>query len=406
MSDRSRPPVTIPRAYNNVRRVGCRSKRRPAVAGAWTLPGQTKKKNNHFVPQTYLRRFCSVSERQVGLYNLKSGRAVETAPIKSQCARDYFYTKNPIFEDRFSEIEGLHKRLFSNVIENEQVPPPGSPERSELSIAIMFQAGRTISEVERINHIYNEFGKAILRNRFHGQARMLNYLSQVKIEPQDAVIDAIGQHIAMYPLIDDLDCTLFINHTEEDFVTSDHPIAMCNSMPPSSPHGANLGFASRGLIILFPMTPRALLFLSDREVYKIEKSSSNVAVLADRRDAVELNIAQCFNAHENLYFASSARVQGTLEAFNKRRDTLRKARPAVTKTPMIAEGRQRLLLQMPEQPRRLALPKAVKIRYAAKKVKYQIGDSFVRDYARTTAVEIELRRLEKLREEAMRKAGE
>jgi hypothetical protein len=63
------------------------------------VSNQPKKKNNHFVPQSYLRRFCSVSERHVGLFNLKSGRTVETAPIKSQCARDYFYTKNPIFEE-------------------------------------------------------------------------------------------------------------------------------------------------------------------------------------------------------------------------------------------------------------------------------------------------------------------
>jgi hypothetical protein len=64
-----------------------------------------KKKNNHYVPQSYLRRFRSVSDRQVGLFNLKSEHHVETAPIKSQCSKDYFYTKNPLFEDEFSKLE-------------------------------------------------------------------------------------------------------------------------------------------------------------------------------------------------------------------------------------------------------------------------------------------------------------
>ena len=37
------------------------------------------KKNNHFVPRSYLKRFCSGSERQIGLYNLNSGQSVDNA---------------------------------------------------------------------------------------------------------------------------------------------------------------------------------------------------------------------------------------------------------------------------------------------------------------------------------------
>ncbi len=68
------------------------------------MPGEPNRKNNHFVPQSYLKRFKSVSEKQVGLFNLKSGLIVETAPIKSQCSRDYFYTNNPVFEHMFGDL--------------------------------------------------------------------------------------------------------------------------------------------------------------------------------------------------------------------------------------------------------------------------------------------------------------
>jgi hypothetical protein len=107
------------------------------------LSSQPKKKNNHFVPRSYLQRFCSGSDRQIALYNLKSGRTVEAAPIKSQCSRDYFYTKNPIFEQNFSKIEGEQKRLLSDIIASQSVPAHGSSDRGLLSIGVMFQAGRT-----------------------------------------------------------------------------------------------------------------------------------------------------------------------------------------------------------------------------------------------------------------------
>ena len=122
------------------------------------------------------------------------------------------------------------------------------------------------------------------------------------------------------------------------------------------------------------------------------------------QEAVELNLAQCFNAYENLYFASSNRVRKTLEAFRKKRDSLRRARPTLKETPIPTDGsRKQVLLEMPNQVRRLILPKMVETRLAVKKANYVLGDAFVRDPMRTTAVKAELDRLQKLREQATKK---
>jgi Protein of unknown function (DUF4238) len=215
-------------------------------------------------------------------------------------------------------------------------------------------------------------------------------------------MEAVIQHIVMYPLIDDLDRTLFINKSKEEFLTSDHPTALCNNLPATSaPYGANTGFSSRGLIILFPLSPHALLFLSDSEVYRVPKNDDGAAVIAQSKEVVELNLSQCFNAFENLYFASANRVQETLAAFGKRREFLRKARPSLKETPLSSEGgRKRMLFEMPSQAWRLILPKIVTIRHAVKKSKYILGDASVRDPARTAVVRAELDRVEKLREQA------
>jgi hypothetical protein len=48
----------------------------------------------------------------------------------------------------------------------------------------------------------------------------------------------------------------------------------------------------------------------------------------------------------------------------------------------------------------MVLPASVELRLAARKEKYRKGDAFVRDPMRVRAVEMELDRLEKLREPA------
>jgi hypothetical protein len=371
------------------------------------LPFQPKKKNNHFVPRSYLQRFCSISERQIGFYNIKSGLIREDAPIRSQCSRDYFYTKNPLFEDEFGKIEGAQTALLKKIIDSQGMPEHGSADRRSLSSLVMFQAGRTAATAAHVNHLIDQFGKAALRHHLtkKGDADLLELLPKVKISKTNAVMDAIGQHLAMSPLIDDLDGTLLFNDTEENFLTSDHPVVLCNSMPAIRPCDRGTGFSSRGLIILYPISPRALIFFCDAEVYRIEKNSVGCSLLERKRDVLELNLKQFGNAHENVYFSSSADVQETLGTFRKKPEEVRPPRANVEETPVISEGNRRgILLTIVPQVKRLPLPKVAQLRYAARTGKYKIGDGRVRDPLRAYYVEEELNRLEAMGKAAMKKA--
>jgi hypothetical protein len=373
------------------------------------LASPPKKKNNHFVPRSYLRRFCSQTDRQIGLYNIKSGRVVEAAPIKSQCSRDYFYTTNPIFEEQFGKIESAQDRLLSNLISLQMVPGHETSDRSLLSHVVIFQAGRTAATVEDADHLTNQFGKALLHHSLQrdGKTDLLEILPKVVISDPNALMQAVNQHLLMYPLIDDLDVTLFLNDTSEDFLTSDHPVVLCNNLPASHAVAPTIGFASRGLGIVYPVSPRALLFFSDREVYKVEKNASGASTLKRARDVVEFNLAQCGRAFENVYFASLPRVEATLEAFRKDSDAVRPPRPALREIPMRTEdNRSGILLDSPRHVPRLSTPRAVQLRRAAKTGKYKIGNGLVRDPMRAKIVEAELRHWEKIREEALRKGEE
>jgi hypothetical protein len=363
-------------------------------------------KNNHFVPRRYLKRFRSISDRQVALYNLKSRRIIDHAAIGDQCYRNYFYTKNPAFEKTFTTLEGSHEGLYERMIAEEFAPVPESPDRHTLSAAIMFQEGRTVTTVDRATHLASEVIKSVLRIKLEkeGKTDLVEFLPGVKITLPDAVMDAILQHLVMYPLINDLDCTLFVNRTTEDFLTCDHPIALGNNMRAASPSSGASGFSSRGLMIAVPLSPHAFVLLSDREVYKVTRNGRGVAYLTNQSEVVGLNLAQCAIARTNLYFATEARVRKTLDEFEKRKEALRLQPPPMVETPMQGEGRTRILLGMERPTQHLTLPEVVQLRAAAKTGRYALGNDFVRDPLRTAAVRAELNRVQKLREAATERA--
>ena len=267
----------------------------------------------------------------------------------------------------------------------------------------MFQSGRTATTVATLDHLSEQFGKAILQKSLErrGERDLLEYLPKVRIvTTTSALMYTIAEHITIRPLIDDLECSLFVNATNEDFITSDHPVAMCNSLPASYPSERRTGFASRGLIILYPISPRGLIFLSDREIYNVEKTAAGVCTLRRGRDVVELNLAQCAGAYENLYFASPERVLGTLEAFRKHPDALRPPPPALREVPLQLDDKsRRILFDMPRDARRLPLPKVVQFRHAVKTGRHKVGDAVIRDAQRVAVVETALDRARTLAEE-------
>ena len=238
----------------------------------------------------------------------------------------------------------------------------------------MLQAGRTVTAAAHDDHILNEFGKAVLRKQLEKDQRndLLELLPEVRLKVPHGVIEAMARHLPMYPLLGDLDMTLFVNECKEDFLTSDHPIALCNNLPASASRGANIGYSSRGLIILFPLSPHVLLFLSDREVYKVAKDERDVSIIRNLRDAVALNLPQCFNAYENLYFANKEKVPETLAAFGRRREDLRAPPASVVEIPaMSTAGRKGVLLTMPPPNRRMVLPATVELRTRGQKREIQ-----------------------------------
>ena len=102
-----------------------------------------QKANQHFVPQFYFRYF-SENGKSICALNRDKGTVIESASIKGQASKKYFYGDADI-EDRLSEIEGL----FSDALREIRVSfsfEDCTPENYVLLLQnIMLQKSRTMS---------------------------------------------------------------------------------------------------------------------------------------------------------------------------------------------------------------------------------------------------------------------
>src|SRR5262249_46999455 len=102
-------------------------------------------KNQHFVPQFYLRNFSADTKRRATcLFNFGIGQSIPNASIRNQCSRDYWHgDEDPIFEDSVRGLEGLGAAAIKACILTDQLH-----KLRTLKTFTMFQLGRTVFSAE------------------------------------------------------------------------------------------------------------------------------------------------------------------------------------------------------------------------------------------------------------------
>jgi hypothetical protein len=79
-------------------------------------------KNQHFVPRCALKPFSlDGAGLAINLFNIPRARAIQNAPVKSQCARDYLYGKGEkSAEGLLARLEGNYARIVSHLSSGSQ----------------------------------------------------------------------------------------------------------------------------------------------------------------------------------------------------------------------------------------------------------------------------------------------
>lgn len=248
-------------------------------------------KNQHFVPQFYLRNFSAHPElRSVNLFNIALSRAISQASIRNQCSRDYWHGKHDsILEESVKRIESIGASAIRECILTNRIH-----QLRTLKTFMMFQLGRTVFSAEA-------FAEA--RNKIH-QLTYGQPAKQKDLEP----MPNINAYMMISPIILDMAACLVANNTKIDFVTSDNPVALSNwwfrHIYRQRP-GSGIGLAQAGLEICFPLSPRHQLILYDRNIWSVPKANAiGTTYLRKEGDVFALNERQVLNAQHNVYFAS------------------------------------------------------------------------------------------------------
>ena len=76
-------------------------------------------KNQHYVPKTYLKPFGDEGERSINLSAFGPNRCVEGASIRKQCSKNYFYGKEPIYEQFIQFVEGRYGQAIRRLRKRE-----------------------------------------------------------------------------------------------------------------------------------------------------------------------------------------------------------------------------------------------------------------------------------------------
>lgn len=259
-----------------------------------------KQKNQHYVPQLYLRNF-SLDGSTIGVYVKEKALYVDGAPIKNQSCADYFYGKDLLLENRFSSLEGKIAELFSRF--NQGDFNLNIDDKETLYFYVMLQYGRTEMAAKQLQYLSRKVQTRI-ENSFPNR-------SCPKISFGETLLNSVKLSLEIasryYDTIIDLDYKIICNYTSKDFITSDNPICLYNQFCEKI-NKPSFAFGSIGAQIFFTLTPRLMLVIFDASCYKMGKQKERTIKIENIRDLYALNDIVSINANKVIYFQDKSKV--------------------------------------------------------------------------------------------------
>jgi hypothetical protein len=247
-------------------------------------------KNQHFVPRCLLTPFShDGGGKAINLYNIRHDRPIRAAPLKGQCARDYFYGKDGKLEKIFGVMEGRFREVCQHVF----VGGIDAVQLNSLKFFMYVQWRRTESAMLVVKELHEKMAIDVFE----------------ELDPPPLPSDHILLlHSLKFCLdtrgyIEDLRTRIIENRTDVDFVISDDPAILANRFAVERLGDVGFGIASSGVLMTMPLTPRYAVIAYDRQVYTVPKTSAEGRIIVkDEREVESLNEFQYLKGAENIYF--------------------------------------------------------------------------------------------------------
>lgn len=267
------------------------------------------KENQHFVPQYYFRYFSN-GERFIPMINLNTGRVIETASIKGQASKSYFYGDEAA-ESTITEIEGSFLSVLRKFRESKSFSVLSEDENNLILMAILFQRSRTLSRRVNSKSRNDYMIRSMLEVAINNEAsyseekkqELRGFLDNVESDPVPFHYLEMQIALTNFDCIRDLRRVVLKNRTKRDFLFGDAPVVMFNPMQRLVKRHGVLGFRNPGLVIYFPLSPRLAIFLVDPNAYKLRGLSDGALAVRQMADVDSLNKLQMCNAVSSAYFS-------------------------------------------------------------------------------------------------------
>ncbi len=276
-------------------------------------------KNQHYVPQFYLRNF-SENGRHIGIYNIPSDRFVQGGAIKHEASANYFYGKDSAIDERLRKIEHTASNLIKEIIEKSKLPDWNTYEHFQILQFILTLRFRTIYAKENHNQRFDDSWKLFVSKQKDYDEELWTNL---KVIDTNASQVCVQNALLALPIVSDLYFKLLRNKTGIPFLTSDNPAILYNQfLEKKRPELNNTGLISKGLQILCPISPNYYLFFYDHGTYKVGLEKIKI-IQVTANDVQQLNKLQLISANENLYFGNSLKdkdVKDFYHNFSKERE--------------------------------------------------------------------------------------
>lgn len=261
-------------------------------------------KKHHYVPRVYLKNFSS-NEKTINLFNLNRDIVIREGKLKSQCYRDYLYGVEDGLEKALGIIEGQAAILFREIRKELKPPYFESGNYGNFLTFVIFQRNRTLYAARSINEMLVAMAQKYISYRPDVPEDIFDKIS---IKVNDPVIHALkaanqSLHFAM-----DLSCKLLLAKKGSEFITSDNPVVFYNQALEVCDSHHEIGTASKGLQIFFPISPEISILFYDASVYKVGGRREQSIQVTEQSDMDQINTLMLANAEENIYFLTSDRI--------------------------------------------------------------------------------------------------
>lgn len=261
-------------------------------------------KNQHFLPQHYLRLFALEDGKNIGIARIEPFKFA-VGPIKGQCQADWFYREDGQLDDWLQETETAYGGLLPQILAAKKLT-------NEQLVACRFLAALFFMRTKKAAEIHGLFSRKMFFDVVNdGIAK-----GEVPPPPPDWSMETVGVNgvsgflvknmlLQCFFEMETLHCKLLEPAGSGRFVTSDHPVVCLNQLfsgETKKTKRCYVGFSRSGFQLMLPLCSTLCLFFYDPKVYKVGNRRDYLVRLEDS-DVELLNSLQVQNADACVYTA-------------------------------------------------------------------------------------------------------